>query len=111
MLRKSLASILILTFFSLQYGKIASYWYCKWQAELQQLTDCGCETHLEEHFADGGLHDAPLDSIKASFSEFTLTDTWEIKSSESCSYSVVNGFLTNNLPDPHPEAEFRPPIL
>ncbi|MFM9909154.1 MAG: hypothetical protein ACKVOW_07395 [Chitinophagaceae bacterium] len=58
-MRRILSSILILfVFCTLQYGKIATYLYCKWQTELvQQKKDCGCESHLismfDQEHADG----------------------------------------------------------
>jgi hypothetical protein len=55
-MRKKLSSILILAvFFSLQYGKVASYLYCKWQQEVVQgMTDCGCDDHLVTMFNHDG---------------------------------------------------------
>jgi len=51
-MRKSLSAILILiVFLSLQFGKISSYLYCKWQVEfLQKQKDCGCDDHLVAMF-------------------------------------------------------------
>jgi len=47
-MRSRISAILILfVFLSFQFGKIASYIYCKWQAEVvQNKTDCGCTDHL-----------------------------------------------------------------
>ena len=43
---------MLVVFFTLQYGKVATYLYCKWQAEVvQKLKDCGCETHLADMFS------------------------------------------------------------
>ena len=51
-MRQKVSTILILVvFFSLQYGKIANYIYCKWQAEIvQNQPDCGCDDHLTSMF-------------------------------------------------------------
>lgn len=78
---------------------------------MQQLKDCGCESHLEEQFADGGLHDAPISTVKASFSEFTVSNSFEIEPVELCMETAFNGYLEDYLPCPLSEAEFRPPIL
>lgn len=49
---KKLPAILILTvFLGLQFGKIATYLYCKWQAEItMNQPDCGCDDHLAAMF-------------------------------------------------------------
>ena len=47
-MRRTFSAILILfVFLSLQFGKVATYLYCKWQAEVvQNKPDCGCNEHL-----------------------------------------------------------------
>ena len=69
-MKQKLSAILILVvFFSLQYGKIATYLYCKWQAEIvQNKPDCGCEDHLTSMF------DYNDDSSTNSLSKITLTE-------------------------------------
>ena len=46
------SAILLLTvFLSLQFGKVATYLYCKWQSEIiQNKPNCGCEDHLTSIF-------------------------------------------------------------
>ncbi len=58
-MKQKLPAILILfVFLSLQFGKISSYLYCKWQAEfLQNKTDCGCDDHLVAMFDHNGQTD------------------------------------------------------
>lgn len=68
MRRISSAIVILLVFFSFQYGKVMTYLYCKWQAEkVQQLKDCGCEQHLTGLFADG-----PSESAPATLKEFAF---------------------------------------
>ena len=69
-MRRKFSAILILSvFLSLQYGKIASYLYCKWQAEIvQNKPDCGCEDHLTSMF------DHNDESSANSLSKTTLTE-------------------------------------
>ena len=69
-MRRKFSAILILSIFlSLQYGKIATYLYCKWQADIvQNKPDCGCEDHLTSMFE----HDD--DSSDNSLSKNTLTE-------------------------------------
>src|SRR5258705_5344131 len=70
-MRSKLSAILILfVFLSLQYGKIATYLYCKWQAEIiQNKPDCGCEDHLTSMFDHNDD-----DSSKNGLSKNTLTE-------------------------------------
>ena len=51
-MRRKFSAILILSvFLSLQYGKVATYLFCKWQAEIvQNKPDCGCDDHLTSMF-------------------------------------------------------------
>lgn len=53
-MRRRIVSILLLfVFLSIQYGKVANYLYCKWQAEVvRQLEECGCESHLVGIFSE-----------------------------------------------------------
>lgn len=52
MRRQVLSILFLLAFVSIQYGKLANYLYCKYQAEIiQQLEDCGCESHLVGMFS------------------------------------------------------------
>jgi len=61
MRKRIIAISMLCVFFVIQYGKVATYLYCKWQAEVvQQLKDCGCESHLAGIFsAKVPLADAP----------------------------------------------------
>jgi hypothetical protein len=70
--RRIFSSILILfVFCTLQYGKIATYLYCKWQAEVVlQLKDCGCETHLVslfEHESGEGISATTIKEITVEY--------------------------------------------
>lgn len=70
-MRRKFSAILILSvFLALQYGKIATYLYCKWQTEIvQNKPDCGCEDHLTSMFDHNGD-----DSSNNSLSKNTLTE-------------------------------------
>ena len=61
MRKRIIAISMLCVFFVIQYGKVATYLYCKWQAEVvQQLKDCGCESHLAGVFsAKTPLADGP----------------------------------------------------
>jgi hypothetical protein len=51
-MRRNISAILILTIFlSLQFGKITTWLYCKWQAEIVlNQPDCSCDDHLAAMF-------------------------------------------------------------
>ena len=76
-MRRKFSAILILSvFLALQYGKIVTYLYCKWQAEVvQNKPDCGCEDHLSSMFDhnDDGSSDNSLskNTLTEKLNEFT----------------------------------------
>ena len=76
-MKRSVSAILLLTvFISLQFGKVASYLYCKWQSEIiQNKPDCGCEDHLTAMFEqtdDGSSkNDLAKTTVNEKLSEFT----------------------------------------
>src|SRR5258705_11283207 len=43
--KKALSILLIVVFLLAQYGKVVSYMYCKWKAEVKTVT-CDCEKKL-----------------------------------------------------------------
>ncbi len=73
-MRRKLATISILfVFLLLQYGKVATYIYCKWQAEIvQKLKDCGCENHLAGMFSEKTSDGVAAITIKEVVSEYTV---------------------------------------
>jgi len=75
--RQKLSAILIfVVFISLQYGKIATYLFCKWQAEIiQNKPDCGCKDHLTSMFAhndnDSSDNSLSKNTVAEKLNEFT----------------------------------------
>lgn len=69
------ALLLIAVFISLQFGKVASYINCKWQAEVvQNKIDCGCDDHLVTMFDDKDDHsknDQSKLTLNEKLNEFT----------------------------------------
>ena len=75
-MRRNISAILLLiVFFSLQFGKVTSYLYCKWQAEIvQNKPDCGCDKHLAsifDHKDDTSKHDQTKNTLSEKLNEFT----------------------------------------
>ena len=114
-MRQTLSAILILVvFFSLQYGKVASYLYCKWQAEIvQNKPDCGCEDHLTSMF-DHNDDDSPGNSLSKKtltekLNEFTpkaMIETPRIILSSSDGFTEYTSYLSKSFVG----TPFHPPI-
>ena len=114
-MKQKLSAILILVvFFSLQYGKVASYLYCKWQAEIvQNKPDCGCGDHLTSMFdhnddrsANNSLSKSTVTEKLNEFTPKTIIELPEIIVSSS------DGF-TEYISDPGKSftgTPFHPPI-
>ena len=115
-MRQKLSAILILVvFFSLQYGKVATYLYCKWQAEIiQNKPDCGCEDHLTSMFAHND-DDSPGNSLAKNtltekLNEFTpkiIIEVPQIILSSSDGFTEYNSDLSKSFAG----TPFHPPIV
>ena len=115
-MKQKLSAILILVvFFSLQYGKVATYLYCKWQAEIvQNKPDCGCEDHLTSMF-DHNDDDATDNSLSKSvltekLNEFTPKSIIDIP---QIIVSSFDGFTeyNSNLSKSFIGTPFHPPMV
>ncbi len=113
-MRRNISAILLLTvFLSLQFGKVATYLYCKWQAEIiQNKTDCGCEDHLTsmfEHSDDSSKNDLSNNTVNEKLNEFTprsfITISQIILSSSNC-FTEYQAELSESFID----CPFHPPI-
>ena len=79
MRRKASTISILFVFLLLQYGKVATYIYCKWQAEVvQQLKDCGCESHLTEMFSTDSDHGISPVAIKEIVYDYIFLSTAEL---------------------------------
>ena len=114
-MRSKISAILILSvFLSLQYGKIATYLYCKWQAEIvQNKPDCGCEDHLtsmfghnEDDASKNGLSKSTLNEKLNEFTPKTVIDVPQIILTYSNSFTEYNSDLSKIFTD----TPFHPPI-
>ncbi|HJS54441.1 MAG TPA: hypothetical protein VJ765_07860 [Chitinophagaceae bacterium] len=114
-MRQILSAILLVTvFISLQFGKVASYIYCKWQAEIvQNKPNCGCEDHLIamfDHEDDASTeNDLTKITLNEKLNEFTpkeLIDISQVILTEATCFTEYNSALSENFPD----SPFHPPI-
>jgi hypothetical protein len=115
-MRQKVSAILILVvFFSLQYGKVASYLYCKWQAQIvQNKPDCGCEDHLTSMF-DHNDDDSPGNSLSKTtlteklneFTPKTIIEVPQIILSSSDGFTEYDSDLSKCLRG----TPFHPPIV
>ena len=114
-MRRKFSAILILSIFlSLQYGKIANYLYCKWQAEIvQNQPGCGCEDHLTAMF-DHNDDDSPGNSLSKNalteklneFTPKTIIEIPQIILSSSDGFTEYNSDLSKSFTG----TPFHPPI-
>ena len=113
-MRRTISSILLIAvFMSLQFGKVASYLYCTWQAEIvQNKTDCGCDDHLVSMFDqhdDESKNDQSKITLNEKLNEFTPKDLIAappIFVSFQKNFTEYNSSLSENFID----SPLHPPI-
>ena len=114
MKQKVSAILILVVFFSLQYGKVASYLYCKWQAQIvQNKPDFGCDDHLTAMF-DHNDDDSPGNLISKAtlteklneFTPKTIIEIPQIILSSSDGFTEYNSDLSKSFID----TPFHPPI-
>jgi tRNA G37 N-methylase Trm5 len=113
-MRRNVSAILLLTvFLSLQFGKVASYIYCKWQAEIiQNNPDCGCDDHLTsmfEHNDDDSKNNLSKNTLNEKLNEFTpksFINIPQIVLASSNCFTEYNAELSESVID----SPFHPPI-
>ena len=114
-MKQKLSAILILVvFFSLQYGKVASYIYCKWQAEIvQNKPDCGCENHLTsmfDHNDESSATSLSKTTLTEKLNEFTpqtIIEVLQITLSSPDGFTEYNSYLSKSFAG----TPFHPPIV
>ena len=114
-MRQKLSAILILVvFLGLQYGKIANYLYCKWQAEIvQNKADCGCENHLTSMFdhnddaTDNSLSKSVLTEKLNEFTPKSIIDIPQIIVSSFDGFTEYNSNLSKSFIG----TPFHPPMV
>ena len=108
------AILLLIVFISLQFGKVATYLYCKWQAEIiQNKPDCGCDQHLITMFDhnddNSSKNDIAKNTVSEKLNEFSPRSFIVIPqvyvSNEKC-FAEYNSPLSENFID----SPFHPPI-
>lgn len=107
------AILLVIVFISLQFGKVASFIYCKWQAEvIQNNPACGCDDHLISMFDrddDSPDNDLSKNTVNEKLNEFTpksLIEVHQIVLSSSNCFTEYNAELSETFID----SPFHPPI-
>jgi hypothetical protein len=105
------AILLLFVFFSLQFGKISTYLFCKWQAEaVQNSGDCGCDDHLISMFdKDGSDAKSSLKIVLSEkLSEFSPQSFFEIYQPVNLSVQGFAGYKAA-LSERFIAAPFHPP--
>jgi hypothetical protein len=115
-MRQKLSAILIfVVFISLQYGKIATYLFCKWQAEIiQNKPDCGCTDHLNSMFDhndnDSSDNSLSKNTVAEKLNEFTpktIIEAPQIILSSPDGFTEYNADLSKSFVG----TPFHPPIV
>lgn len=113
-MKRTISAILLVSvFIVLQFGKVASYIYCKWQAEvIQNDPACGCDHHLIAMFDynDDSPDNGPSkNTVNEKLNEFTpksLLEVQQIVFSSSNCFTEYNAELSESFI----ESPFHPPI-
>lgn len=113
-MRRTISGILLISvFISLQFGKVASYIYCKWQAEIvENKPDCGCDDHLVsifDHKDDSSKNDQSKITLNEKLNEFTprsFITVPQVFISFQQNFTEYNSSLSESFPEP----PFHPPI-
>jgi hypothetical protein len=114
-MRRTVSSILLIAvFISLQFGKVASYIYCKWQAEIVfNDPDCDCDDHLisiyNQHDDANANNDESKITLHEKLNEFTpklLITVSPVIIVSKKSFAKYISSLTESFI----EAPFHPPI-
>ena len=110
MRKKVIAISMLCVFFVIQYGKVATYLYCKWQAEVvQQLKDCGCESHLAGMLsAKTPMADAPH-AVKGTSFENIQDISFGVPASSSSESHLQFADYNSSLISRTTRPAFRPP--
>jgi hypothetical protein len=113
-MRRILSAILLITVFvSLQFGKVATYFYCKWQAEIvQSNADCGCDDHLTamfDHKNDTSKSDQSKLTLKEKLNEFTPKAVITV-SQVFIAFEQSFAEYSSSLSESFIESPFHPPI-
>ena len=114
-MRRTVSAILLMiVFFSLQFGNVATYLYCKWQAEVVlNKPDCGCDNHLVsmfDHKDDSSKHDQSKNTLNEKLNEFT-PKSMIIAPQVFLSFSKIFTEYSSSLSDSFIESPFHPPIV
>ncbi len=106
---RSITAIICLTaFFALQYGRLASYWQCRF-ASLYTSTRCDCVQQLLDKDADSSQH--PSATLKEKTVDIMLFHD-QAQQWQSPTLSVTHEMAyTEITPAIHTAAIFQPPRL
>jgi hypothetical protein len=106
---RSFTAIICLTaFFALQYGKLVSYWHCKF-ASIYTSTRCDCVQQLLDNHKDGTPHSPS--TIKEKTEDTVLFH--ELVQSWQSPVILITHEMTylEIIPETSPAAIFQPPRL
>lgn len=106
---RSLTAIICLTaFFALQYGKLVSYWHCKFTS-IYTSTGCDCVQHLLDTSKETAHH--ATTTLKEKTEEIVLFHE-PIQSWQSLTTPVIYEMAyIDEIPETYKAAVFQPPRI
>lgn len=105
-MRKLIAIICLTTFVALQYGKIISYWQCRF---MTTVVHCDCEKKLMDHH-DEKEHSTPLTIAKEKVEEVYIGHAVTVPSIHVAIIITPTGSLYYSLiPADYTYSIFQPP--
>jgi hypothetical protein len=108
-MRKGIAIICLTVFIALQYGKLVSYWHCRYI--VVNKAACDCEKLLTDHNKDGSPHATAAIPAKDKAEENYCCDE-TIAQQTPLNTSIIHiPVYTSLIPDDHSSGIFQPPRL
>jgi hypothetical protein len=104
------ASILVLTFLVLQYGKLASYWECRMSA-ASYAEYCECQKLLVDTHEKGNTETAPTAIAKEKTDESYQWETHVNNIAEQPVQHTPSSQYLSWIPGDHSQVVFQPPKI
>src|SRR5215831_6028948 len=109
-MRKATAILLLSVFFSMQYGKVISYWHCRIINTVDPSTPCDCEKILSSLPADSPIQSSSATVSKEKNEEVNLfAEKVTLKVSVPATTIIHVSRNASLIPLNHSEAIFQPP--
>jgi hypothetical protein len=109
-MRKLVTIVCLTAFIALQYGKLISYWHCRYMVTSKAVCDCE-KIMAANHQQDGSPHAATAPTIKLPVEETLFFDEAVLQQSPEITSIVQIPVYNHLLPQDHTEGIFQPPRI